>query len=386
MKLHYKLTLLFFLFASAFLLCALLFFSQQKSKRLIAVDSDFLEAQVQEVARDIDHYLMDGTQTVKALSVADVVLNGLHSSNQEFAELGEEQRKERIDHLNAKWIATLDEKDPFIKSYTSNAAARYLIRVAATSPDEFGEIFMTNRYGVIVSTTNKLTTLAHTHKYWWKAAYDDGKGRVFLDDRGFDQSVQGYAIGVVVPIKEGDEVIGILKANLNLISGLSEALWGGPQQGYGELSLVRSGGLIVLSKDTRPLSTTLPSEVIKDINPLVAGSREIALTGGPSSGEGHYLVAHAPVSLSLGEETIGFGGKYRSMDQYKGNKGESWMVVTKKDMTEVIEPFNGELMQLLLSGAALLLIFVLLAVWVSSKALQSGSERVEAARNRSGHT
>jgi len=373
MKLHYKLTLLFFLFASAFLLCAMLFFSQQKSKQLVAVDSNFMEAHVQEVARDIDHYLMDEAQTIKALSVADVVLNGLRNSNQQFNQLEGEQRKKHIDHLNARWIAALDEKDPFIKSYMSNVIARYLTRVVSTSPGEFSEIFITNRYGVVVSTTNKLTTLAHAHKYWWKAAYDDGKGRMFLDDRGFDQSVQGYVIGVVVPIREGDEAIGILKANLNLISGLSEALWGGPQLNSGKVRLARSGGLIVLDKDTTPLSTTLHSKVTENIDPIVAGSRVITLAGAPSSEGGDYLVAYAPVSLSLGKETIGFGGKYRSMDQYKGNGGESWMVITKKDMAEVVEPFGDELRHLLLSGAALLLLFMLLTVWVSSKALQSES-------------
>jgi hypothetical protein len=51
MELHYKLTLLFFLFASAFLLCALLLFSQQKTQQLVAADSGFLGAYVEEVAR-----------------------------------------------------------------------------------------------------------------------------------------------------------------------------------------------------------------------------------------------------------------------------------------------------------------------------------------------
>lgn len=371
MKLHYKFTLLLFLFASAFLLSALLFFYQQKSGQLVAMDSQMMRTHVQEVAEDMDHHLLDRVQTVEAFSVADVVLNALRSSNQALTELGEGQRKGRIDYLNAQWIAALDENDPIVKSYMGNAVASYLARVVATSPDEFGEIFVTNRYGAIIGTTNKLTTLAHANKYWWKAAYNEGKGRVFLDDRGFDQSVKGYVIGIVVPIKEGDEVIGILKANLNVIAGLSRVLWGGPLQDSSELELVRSGGLIVLKKDVKPLSETQPSEVLEHINPLEVGASEVALSGGPSSEGGHCLVAYAPVSLSLGSAAVGFGGKYRSIDQYKGNEGESWMVVAKKDLAKVVEPFGGELMHLLLIGAALLLLFVLLAAWVGSRVLKS---------------
>jgi hypothetical protein len=371
MKQHYKLALLLFLFASAFLLSALFFFYQQKSKQLVTVDSAAMVIHAQEVAADLDHYLKERIKTVESFSVADVILNELRSNNRTYAELGELNRKERIELLNAKWVAALDEKDPFVKSYLTNAVAKYLARVAATSPDEFGEIFITNRYGAMIATTNKLTTLAHAHKYWWKAAYNDGKGRVFLDDRGFDQSVAGYVIGVVVPIKEAGKVIGILKANFNVMGGLSRVLWSGPLQNSSEINVVRSGGLVVLKKNGKPLSESMPTEVIEGVDPLTAQAREVVVTGGPSPEAGRYLIAHAPVSLSLGAEDIAFGGKYRSIDQYKGNEGESWMVMAKKDLAAVVEPFGGELMWLLWSGAALLLFFVLLAAWVGGRVLPS---------------
>jgi len=56
--------------------------------------------------------------------------------------------------------------------------------------------------------------MSHAHKYWchsWQACYNNGKGRFFGDDRGFDTSVKGHVLGVVVPIMDKQEVIGDLK-------------------------------------------------------------------------------------------------------------------------------------------------------------------------------
>lgn len=47
---------------------------------------------------------------------------------------------------------------------------------------------------------------------------------MFLDDRGFDASVEDYVLGVVVPIKDDNEIIGILKANVNIIGPLSDVV------------------------------------------------------------------------------------------------------------------------------------------------------------------
>lgn len=330
-----------------------------------------LTTYAQELADDIDHHLLDKILTTRAFSVADVVLDELNKSNHRFAELGETQRRERINYLNAQWIASSDENDPFIKPYMANAVAKYLSRVATVAPHEFGEIFVTNRYGVIIGTTNKLTTLAHSDKYWWKAAYEKGTGRVFLDDRGFDQSVKGYVIGVVVPIKQDGQIIGILKANLNIMPDLSKVLWGNLSQSPGEVSLVRSGGLIVLEKETPPLSKTFHHEVMDQFDPLTNGAFEITVSPSPESEGGRYLVVHAPVSLSLGSKEVGFGGKYRSIDQHKGNEGESWLIIIKKDINEILEPFGHELKQLLLSGFILLLLFVMLTAWITRRSLSS---------------
>ena len=105
------------------------------------------------------------------------LIKTLISSNSELSALPEKERDEYIDTLNKRWIATSDLKSPFIQSYMNNSLSNYLKKQQQVIPGEYGEIFLTNRYGVLIATTGKLTTLAHSHKYWWRACYDNGSGK-----------------------------------------------------------------------------------------------------------------------------------------------------------------------------------------------------------------
>jgi len=321
-------------FVSVFILSGFLFFYYQKQESLKAELAGALQARAQNVAHNIDLFLHKKIEVVKDFSSSNTILKQLYQSNQEFAGLGKKERNSQIDHLNAYWIATTDESDPFIKSYMNNAVAQYLKKVAANNPDEFGEIFVTNRYGSIIATTNKLTTLAHANKYWWKAAYDDGKGRVFLDDRGFDQSVKGYVIGIVMPIKKGDEIIGIVKANFNVLGGLSKVLWSDQVDENAKVMLARSAGLVILEKGKTPLSSLIPAKVLANMKPLITESREVSYIELDSASKKRCAVAYFPVQISLGSEAVGFGGAYRSADHYKGNEGETWLVLVMHDLND----------------------------------------------------
>ena len=133
--------------------------------------------------------------------------------------------------------------------------SHFLKNQQALLKGEYGEIFLTNKFGALVASTAKLSTLAHGHKYWWLGSYNNGEGAVFFDDRGYDDSVGGYVLGLVVPIRKGTEIIGILKCNLNILGSISELISDEKNQLLGKLKLVRSGGMVVFEKGFEPLST-----------------------------------------------------------------------------------------------------------------------------------
>jgi len=274
-----------------------------------------------EVSLHIESHLIEKSIVATTLSSAPIIKETVMKSNARFSVISKNNRKRMIENLNKKWMKTSNVNDPFIRDYMSNTVAQFLKYQQKIIPGEYGEIFLTNRYGVMIATTGKLTTLAHRHKYWWQASFNDGKGRIFIDDRGFDASVKGYVLGIVVPIKHNNKIIGILKSNVNIMGPLTDIV-----QEFGgrhpcKMRIVRTGGLIVAEKGVAPLSQKVSKAVIKklqkkDYGNIIAEENNIK-----------YLMAYSPIKITLGSSSHGFGGKKESLGHIKGNKGEAWHVV-----------------------------------------------------------
>ncbi|MCK5002753.1 MAG: diguanylate cyclase [Gammaproteobacteria bacterium] len=289
-----------------------------------------MEIAATDEAEDIEKFLIEKTKTVIAIVNADLINQELLSSNAEYRTLPLEKRKSQIDSLNKRWQETADSEEAFVHSYMNNKVATYLRKQQQKLPGEFGELFLTNRYGLVVGTSNKLTTLAHEYKYWWQAAFNRGQGRIFFDDRGFDESVQGYVIGIVIPIMQNDELIGVFKANLNLLGSLKDFVMNKHYSNADHnVSLVRSGGLVILQQGERPLSTRVNGQLLDKFASTASGSIQV------DKKEGAQLVAYAPIKLTGGSVQYGFGGSYKTIDHIYGNTGEHWNVLLSKSMSSI---------------------------------------------------
>lgn len=276
---------------------------------------------VEELANHMESHITEKSLVALTISSVPLIKEGLRRSNAQYDALSPEQQKNNIDSLNKKWMTTSDSNDSFIVSHMNNPIANFLKSQQALQPGEFGEIFLTNKYGRMIATTGKLTTLAHSPKYWWKASYNEGKGKYFLDDRGFDASVEGYVLGIVIPVKENGEIIGILKCNMNLVGSLSKFVNDFHNKGIGTLQIARTNGEVVSEYHTEPLSTNVADYVF----PLLKMQRST------SSIVDDKLVVTTPIKITLGNNVYGFGGKEKSIDHKKGGRGNAWHIVLTQD-------------------------------------------------------
>jgi signal transduction histidine kinase/HAMP domain-containing protein len=183
---------------------------------------------------------------------------------------------------------------------------------------------------VVVATTGKLTTLAHAHKYWWRGSYHDGEGRTFFDDRGYDTSVKACVLGVVVPIRQGTEIIGILKCNLEVTDALSNVIVVHARQHGQPMKLVRSGGVVVIEDGAEPLSTRVSDEVVEAMKALELKS---FIARGKQDDE---LLTCGPVGITHESDKYAFGGSRQSIDHTGGNEGEGWHVVSLQPMGQLL--------------------------------------------------
>ena len=308
-----------------------------------------------EISDDINILLFEKVKTALTLANTPIIKKALETSNLSYSDLSAEKRKESIKRLNEKWISTKDPADNFILKFTDNNVSAFLKEQQRILKGEYGEIFLTNKFGALVASTAKLSTLAHGHKYWWLGSYHNGEGAIFFDDCGYDDSVGGYVLGLVVPIRKGMEIIGILKCNLNILGSISELISDEKNQLLGKLKLVRSGGMVVFEKGFEPLSTQVHGFIFEKLKSRKSGSFIIN-----DSGE-KYIVGCSEIELTKGGGGYGFGGTFESIDHKKGNTGESWYVVYSCEMSAALMPITQSIKTVILIGIAIVLILVLVS-------------------------
>ena len=328
---------------------------------MIALQSIYTKSIANEISDDIDHLLLEKVKTALTLANTPVIKQALGKSIVSYADLSDEKRKESIKLLNEQWKSTKNPEDDFILKFTDNKVSHFLKNQQKVLTGEYGEIFLTDKFGALVASTSKLSTFAHGHKYWWLGSYNNGKGAVFFDDRGYDDSVGGYVLGLVVPVKKGNEIIGILKCNLNILGNITELITGAEDKLIGKFKLVRSGGMVVFEEGFEPLSTKVNDDIFQQ---LKSNNQRTVITN--DSGEKH-LVGFAQIKLTKDEKGYGFGGNFESIDHKKGNTGESWYILCSRQMSVVRAPVIESIKSILLIGFAIIVILLFVSYLFGKK-------------------
>ena len=357
MRLGTRFALYIFAFGAVVGIGLTLAFSWHTSNSVLAQARLSLMDQAHQVAYFVDTLLAARVELSASIAAVETLVIATNLSNGEFEGLSEATRSATIQDLDTRWRNAESIHEPFVAQYLENIAAQALIRQMEAHPGTFGEIFLTNRFGALIATTGKLTTLAHGHKPWWLAAFNDGRGAVFLDDRGFDASVGGYVLGVVVALKRADEVIGILKCNFSILGAVEAAVETVEHVGSLQVLLVRSNGLVVLGAEGPPLQSAISDELLALIS---AGNDARTIV---TEGEDAVLAAcfEVPWTSNTVSERA-FGGTRQSIDHRFGNAGESWFVIVSKDINEILAPTRGATMRMALLAAGFTVAMALIAL------------------------
>jgi len=327
------------------------------------------------IASHVNGLLIEKAGKAAALTHTPLLRDALSASNTEFQALDPETRKDKIAQLNQRWMALDDPLDPFIQAYLANPVARYLKRIQDAAPNgEYGELFLTDRYGALVAATAKLTTLAHGHKYWWRGACE--QGRIFLDDRGYDDSVGEYVLGIVVPVYQEGELAGVLKCNLKILGGVSDILIKASGHIPDTLQIVRSGGRVVYEKNNPSLQGVVSAPLRQKLL-LHAQGAFLMESDAPDR-----FVGFTPVALTANRiDGYRFGGSPGSIDHREGNRNEIWYVV-KSRPTVIVQQLLRKTVGLLFAiGCGLSVLFAGIAIWVGYRLTRPIEALIDATRD-----
>ncbi|MDD7983938.1 ATP-binding protein [Lentisphaera marina] len=168
------------------------------------------------IVEEIDRLLHNRVAIWRAYAETNKVQMKLTESNLFYANL--ENLEEDINQKEKEWLRSPNDST-FIETILNTPLSKDMLKMINIFTEEknfkvFGEVFLTNRYGVNVSQSHLTTDFIQSDELWWQMAMKNG---TYIGDVAYDKSSQLYSVDLCFKILNKEkEPIGVLKAVLNI--------------------------------------------------------------------------------------------------------------------------------------------------------------------------
>jgi methyl-accepting chemotaxis protein len=281
------------------------------------------------LTREIDNLQAFGLSKI----VQDAVEEASHTYTGDLSEIQSE-----IQLREQRWASAADS-DALVQSRVSNEIAGELREYRDTFPDNT-EVFVTDKYGALVSASGRTPRYSFAGENWWQAVYNQGAGAIYIGQPAYDMNRSINVIDIAVPLYGHGtrEVIGVLHTTfrMKVVSNLLAAVQVG-QTGSATLLLPNN---TLMASDSAPLA--VDAAAITALSEITSSAAEMRYNGSTR------IVSHAPVAA---RDT-----RYAQQISALG-----WRVVIDQLPEEAFQPVSAALQATLLTGAGALLGAALLA-------------------------
>ncbi|HKY53771.1 MAG TPA: GAF domain-containing protein, partial [Anaerolineales bacterium] len=278
------------------------------------------------------------------LALDGLVLNKFIQDSVESENLDGTSDLTAMRNLDEQWVAATDN-DVLIKQVLANEIAGELRELQARLP-QYAELFVTDKYGAIIASTNRTSDYYQADEEWWQKAWNDGAGDVFISQPEFDESAGIYAIDMALPIPAHNrsDFVGVLRATVN-INELTSLLSAGQFGQTGQAVLVFPNNQF-LTKEIGVGLGTLDTEMISSISSMEGQYAKFEYNGIPS------LVSKSPVASLRNDQDS-------EVIQKLG-----WAVVIHQDLVEANQPITATTQGVILAAIGVLITTGVLALLV----------------------
>ncbi|MCC6140137.1 MAG: HAMP domain-containing protein [Nitrospira sp.] len=142
-------------------------------------------------------------------------------------------------------------------------------------------LFLTDIHGTLVAAMTAMPEFQHSHTSWWQGAYNQGAGKLYIEDVRFDDKIDAYAFTISIPVMDSlrYEVVGVLHRVIDAKEFFSPSTHVIRFGKTGHVMLIDSRG-IVMSCPILPTGIALSdSSLIPQITPLQPGWVQAASDG-----------------------------------------------------------------------------------------------------------
>ncbi|MFH1867795.1 MAG: ATP-binding protein [Candidatus Omnitrophota bacterium] len=179
-------------------------------------------------------------------------MNSILESNLRYAAMDMDVIKNHLLDIDKRWrsgiemaLLTKENLDSI-----SSASLEKLQEVEVT----IGKIFLTDRYGGLVASSEETTDFYQADEEWWYDAFANGSGKFFVGDIEYDESSGVWGLPFAIPVRDSDmKLQGICKVVLD-IDNFFISLENFRTGKTGNAALVDDNGYILFHKGVRPSS------------------------------------------------------------------------------------------------------------------------------------
>jgi GAF domain-containing protein/HAMP domain-containing protein len=197
------------------------FINRDSSTRLTQEVGEKVSAQGSTYAVIIGEILSKQISNLEAFGLSEVVQDRVDAANNSYS--GTPQNiQTQIQVLDQQWRkadAANNDQDPLVAKILGEDISSELKEYRGAF-NENVEVFVTDKYGALVSATNRTSDYYQADETWWQTAYNNGQGAVYISDPDFDQSSSTYGTIIAIPLYAHDtkRVIGVLHTILDINS------------------------------------------------------------------------------------------------------------------------------------------------------------------------
>lgn len=296
-----------------------------------------------EVARKIETQIMRGINEAQQLATIPFIRTAVKEANRSYEGRDPEKIKAFIEEWKERWRARQNPHE--FPVFVNRIATNYLVDWHAVRKSDYLGILVTDNQGALVLSSLPQVRFYHGDTEWWKAAFQQGQGQIYVSDLTFDPSFGTHVLNVAVPIFDQgrDRALGtvsILLRRDSLFRSLSEVTAGVT----GHAMLIGVDGMPLICPVLSLEQHTVTPAMVAAINEDRAGWVQVAQD---THGARDSLVgyAHLRIPETLASESF---------------RGRQWLTIVRQNPEETYAPLQQLLVKMAMYG-----VFVLGILWLA---------------------
>ncbi|MCC6544242.1 MAG: HAMP domain-containing protein [Nitrospirae bacterium] len=318
------------------------------------------------VSSTIDLSIAYHIEEAKLLASAQSILSAIEDSNLLYEGETNQEIEKRIKEIDARWTGGVGV-NAYLFEVLNNRATNYLKEFSASGErGVYNIILVTNEKGAVVGATEKPSHYSHINEKWWRSAYNNGVGGIYVSDIYFNEEFGVKTLDIATPVMKGGKAMGVILMSHNVdvfLKFISATKVGSTDN----VMLANSDGTILFSPPSGTKEPQMDKGLLQDISKETSG----------------WLTTRADVTYRGRQSIVGYSPVKITAELGKDNiNGKRWYVFTSQDPSETFMPVYSLLLRIGIAGLAGAGLIAILAYITAGKIvrpvkeLQKGAEQM----------